>query len=86
MNNFAAAMLAVELVDRRDTLRRLLGPSYSERTKTAQTLIQSIVNRTGKPILNVAQELCVMAMKDGHEEVVNTLVAAAVDLCEASAS
>lgn len=74
--------LANELIRRRDVLRKVYGNLYAGRQQPYRELLKSITAREGCTFLAAAQKVCNQALADGHEEVINPLIAAAVDLSE----
>lgn len=77
-----AASITSEMIDRRDTLKRLYGDRYAERTKDARVIVHGIAKRDGKSILEAALWIARRAVEDGNGGAVNVVIAVAVDLCE----
>lgn len=79
-----AAMLAQEMLKRRDIMRTALGAEYAENMRTPRELLLAVSEREGCAVLEVARKLCLQAMDDRQEMAVNLIIAAAVDLTEES--
>lgn len=76
-----AARLTVDMIERRNGLRLLLGDNYAAHVDVAKSLVRSVSLREGKSIVAAGLALCQEAIKGGHNAV-SVLVAATVDLCE----
>lgn len=77
-----AATLTAEMLSRRDRVRDLLGPKYADATAAARRVIEAVAARDGIGHLQAALKICEQAARDGHGGAVNTVIAAAVDMCE----
>ncbi len=77
-----AGFIAVELIKRRDLLRKAAGDSYAKRQAPARALITAVAKRTGNTFLETGRVLATKAIEDGEPAAADIILAAAVDLTE----
>lgn len=79
---FKAVKVSADMIERRDFVRRIYGDKYQGHVASAKQIVKAISERDDKPILAAALWICEKAMRDGHGESINMVIAAAVELCE----
>lgn len=81
--HFANAVVAsVEMIARRDFMKRIYGDRYETHIAEIKQIVRSVAEKDGISVVSAALKICKQAVADGRPGVVNGVIAAAVDLCE----
>jgi hypothetical protein len=83
LGEFAKAVqVTQEMIDRRETVRRIAGDRYAEVTDIPRQILLAKAKADGKSILATGLDVCQTALRDGHGTAVGPVIAAMVDLIE----
>lgn len=77
-----ALRLTADMIERRDTVKRMYGDRYEEAVGKAKKIVSGIADRDGKTVMQAALFIANKSVIDGHGEAVNMIIAAAVELRE----